>query len=332
MGQALGRVFVTGGSGFVGRRMIAMLRDRGAEVTALARGPASAAKVEAAGARAAVADPASPAILAGLIADCQTVIHVAGHLRGWDSLAAFRASNVELTRSLLDAARLAGVRAFVQVGASAVVLGEPRPMLGVDERLPLQYPTWGPYIATKARAEALVLGADGPALRTCVVRPPFIWGPGAPMLDAIAANARSGQLRFPDGGAQPMSTCHVDNVCHGALLAAERGRGGEAYFLSDGADSAMRAVLTALVATRGVEAGERAIPFGLAWRLCAVMEPIWRLTRGYRAEPPITRQVLRMVGQPFTLDIGKARRELGYTPVVTWAEGIRVMTALEPRP
>jgi len=262
MEEDLGRVFVTGGSGFVGRRMISLLRERGATVRALARSPASATKVVALGAEAARGDLANGAVLAQSLAGCRTVLHVAGHLREWDSPAAFRASNVEATRVLLEAAQAAGVRTFVQVGASAVVMGEPEPMLGVDERLPLQGPSWAPYIATKAEAERLVLAANGPALRTCVVRPPFIWGPGSPMLDNIARAAKAGQFRLVDGGVQPMSTCHVDNVCHGTLLAAERGRGGQAYFLADDGDSTLRQVMTELLVTRGLDPGKGNIDAG----------------------------------------------------------------------
>jgi len=54
------------------------------------------------------------------------------------------------------------------------------------------------------------------------------------------------------------------------------------------------------------------------------MERAWRLLR-LRSKPPITRQTLRMIGQDFTLDIAKARRDLGYAPVINWADGIARM-------
>jgi nucleoside-diphosphate-sugar epimerase len=121
-----------------------------------------------------------------------------------------------------------------------------------------------------------------------------------------------------------MSTSHVDNVVECLILAAEKGRGGEAYHVTDGDPGTLKDVLRDLLATRGVAPIERSAPFGVAWRMAAVMEGIWRLFR-LRSKPPVTRQTLRMIGQDFTLDATKARRELGYRPVVTWREGIARM-------
>ena len=100
------------------------------------------------------------------------------------------------------------------------------------------------------------------------------------------------------------------------MLAAETGRGGEACFISDESDSTLKVVISGLLRTRAVDPPRASAPLPVAWAMATVMEWIWR-TFSRQGEPPITRQMLRLIGTPFTLDIGKAQRELGYRPVVS---------------
>lgn len=316
--------FVTGGSGFVGGLLIRRLVAENVCVVALARSEAAAAAVEKSGADACRGDLLDARVLSEGMRGCDTVFHVAGHLSEWGPYEVFHKSNVAGTRTMLAAAKAAGVSTFVAVGAAAVVMGRPLPMKNVSEDLPLQAPSWGPYIATKAEAERLVRQANTSGLRTVVVRPPLIWGAGMPMLEEMVAAARGGHFALPDAGRQVMSTSHVDNVVECLILAAENGRGGEAYYVTDGDVATLKDVLTDLLATRGIPPIERSAPFKIAWRIAAVMEGVWRTFR-LRAKPPITRQTLRMIGQDFTLDITKARRDLGYVPITAWADGIARM-------
>ncbi len=201
-------------------------------------------------------------------------------------------------------------------------------MKNISEDLPLQAPSWGPYITTKAEAERLVKGANTLAFRTVVVRPPLIWGPGMPMLDQMVAAAEDGKFALPDGGRNVISTSHVDNVVQCLILAAERGIGGESYFLTDGEGRTLESVLRDLLSTRHVPPIKRTVPFVLVWNMAAVVEGLWRLCR-IRTKPPVTRQTLRMIARDFTLDTSKARRDLGYTPVITWEAGIKRMCESE---
>jgi nucleoside-diphosphate-sugar epimerase len=317
-------VFVTGGSGFVGRPLIQRLVAQKVRVVALARSEAAAAAVEKEGAVACRGDLLDAQAITEGMRGCDTVLHVAGHLSPWDPYEVFYDSNVVGTRTVLAAAKVAGVSTFVAVGASAVVMGRPMSMTNISEDLPLQAPSWGPYIKTKAEAERLVRQANTPELRTVVIRPSLIWGPGMPTMDEMVDAAKSGQFALPDAGRQLVSASHVDNVVECLLLAAEKGRGGEAYYVTDGEDSTLKVVLTDLLGTRGVPPIKRSAPFGVAWFMAAVMEGVWRTFR-LRSKPPLTRQTLRMIGQDFTLNISKARRDLGYVPVINWAEGISRM-------
>jgi nucleoside-diphosphate-sugar epimerase len=124
-----------------------------------------------------------------------------------------------------------------------------------------------------------------------------------------------------------MSTAHVDNVCHAVELAIEKGHGGEAYFVSDGVDSTLKQVISGLLETRGIESPQASAPLTVAWVMASVMEWMWR-TFSRQGEPPITRQMLRLIGKPFTLDISKAQRELSYRPVVSWEQGIKAMLSV----
>jgi nucleoside-diphosphate-sugar epimerase len=136
------------------------------------------------------------------------------------------------------------------------------------------------------------------------------------MLAEMVDAAKGGQFALPDAGRQVMSTSHVDNVVECMILAAEKGPGGEAYYVTDGNTSTLKDVLTDLLGTRGVPPIKRSAPFGVAWFMATVMEGVWRTFR-LSSKPPVTRQTLRMIGQDFTLDITKARSDLGYVPVIT---------------
>ncbi len=175
----------------------------------------------------------------------------------------------------------------------------------------------------------LAANGAGGRLVTTVVRPAFIWGEGMPMLEGVVRDVRAGRFAWPGGGGKPVSTSHAENVAHAAALAAERGWGGEAYFVTDGEDRLLKEVITALVGTHGAVPGDRSVPLALAWPAAAAMEAAWRALP-LRGEPPLTRQMLRMIGHEFTLDISKARRELGYAPVVGWDEGLARMRAAIP--
>lgn len=325
----LRKAFVTGGSGFVGARLITVLLARGWEVHALARSPEAKAVVAALGARPVAGDLHDEAALRSGMAGCEVVFHVAAHFKLWGPRRLFERANVEGTRAVVAAARATpSLRRVVAVSAAAVVMGRPEPMLGVEERAPLRAPSFAPYAASKARAEEVLLAANGcrPGFETVAVRPPFIWGPGMPTLDHMVETVRAGRFQWVGGGGQAMSTCHVDNLCEALLLAADAGRGGEAYFVSDGPDGTLKGVVSGLLGTRGVRPGDRAVPFGLAWFMAGAMGAAWRTLR-LGGEPPLTRQMLRLIGKPFTISIAKAQRELGYEPLISWESGLAAMTS-----
>jgi nucleoside-diphosphate-sugar epimerase len=324
---------VTGGSGFVGGRLIERLVARGWTVRALARSDQALRAVAARGAQPVKGSLDDRESLVAAAAGCSVVIHVAALFKLWGDRAEFELSNVQGTANVLAAAVMASAGRFIQVGAAAVVMGDMAPMLQVDESLPRQERAWAPYSASKARSEALVLGANRPGFfDTMVIRPPMIWGAGMPTLDHMVETVRAGQFRWVGDGSQAMSTAHVDNVCRAVELAIDKGRGGEAYFVSDGADSTLRRVISGLLQTRAIEPPRASAPLPVAWFMAGMMEWMWRRFQR-KSEPPITRQMLRLIGQPFTVDISKARRELGYAPEVSWEQGIRAMQEhLAPRP
>jgi nucleoside-diphosphate-sugar epimerase len=142
------------------------------------------------------------------------------------------------------------------------------------------------------------------------------------LVDAV----RAGKFAWIDGGRHLTSSCHVRNVCTGMMLAAERGRGGEIYFLTDGEPVEVRRFLTELLEAVGVRPGARSVPRFVARAVAWVSEAVWRLFR-LRGAPPIDRTAVRLIGEEVTVDDSKARRELGYAPIVSREVGLAELRA-----
>lgn len=314
--------FVTGGSGFVGRRLIAALVAGGTDVVALARSDAAEAAVHAAGARAVRGDLADLAAMQAGMAGCAVVHHAAAHVGDHGKLADFMRSTVEGTANVLAAARAAGVPRFVHISSEAV-LADGKPIVRADETAPLPAHPAGPYPLTKGLAERAVREANAPGFATIVIRPRFIWGAGdTSLLPRIADVVKRGKFAWIGGGHYLTSTCHVANTVEGALLAAERGRPGEIYFLTDGPPVDFRDFMTELLAATGVTVGARSIPRWAASITAALT--------GWMTNPPVTKTALALVGHEVTVDDGKARRELGYASTTSREAGLAEIRRATP--
>lgn len=320
------KAFVTGGSGFVGRSMIRMLCDRGDEVIALARSEQAAKQVTQLGAKAVRGDLLDEHGMIQGMQDCDVVFHIAGYLSIWGEYKAFYETNVLGTECTLTAAQVANVPCFVHIGAAASVFDH-QSLSQIDESYPLKQPKFSPYIATKSLAEQRVIAANRPGFRTAVVRPSWIWGNGDHVLPQLVTAVKTGQFIWIDQGKYSYMTTHVVNVCHGAILAAERSPGGQAYFLSDGDVVQFRQWVTTLLQIAGVKPGRLSIPRWVAWNVAGVMEAIWSIMRR-KGIPPITRTMVRLIGQELTFTDRKAREELGYTPIVTRDAGLAELADL----
>jgi nucleoside-diphosphate-sugar epimerase len=322
--------FVTGGSGFIGGRLIERLAADGWGVRALARSDRSAAAVSERGAEAVPGDLADPGAIAAGAEGCEVAFHLAAHVADWGPWEEFERGNVEGTRNALAGARQAGVRRFVHCGTEAALMAGD-PLVNVDETAPLRPDSKAPYPATKARAEQAVREANGEGLETVVLRPRFVWGTGdTTLLPTMVEMVRKGRFAWVGGGLNLTATTHVANVVEGLLLAAERGRPGEAYFVTDGEPVVFREFVSRMLETQGVEPPDRTLPAWAAASLATVSEAAWRLLP-LKGSPPMTRFTSWVLTQECTIDISKARQELGYAPVVAREQGLAELEAAADR-
>ena len=315
------KVLVTGGSGFLGSRLIPRLVKHGHEVLALTRTVSSDDKVRASGAtpvRGALegSDPIS-------LPPVDAIVHAAAHFRFAGPRAPYFRTNVDGTAALLAAAERVGATRFVYVSAAAVVMdNRGTPVRDADESAPTWPNSFSGYISSKARGEAVVLAADKPGFRTLALRPAAIWGPGDLFSSAIPQGISSGQLAFVDRGEYPYVTSHVDNVTEAVQRALERGSGGRAYFVNDRETRTFREFVAMLAHRQGLSVdGIRSVSYRTAYALARLLE-IGATLRSATDDPSLTRTMVRMIGREFTTDDSAARRELGYVGAVSRAEGL----------
>jgi len=311
------RAFVTGGSGFVGGRVISALRARGVEVMALGRSDSSLKTVEALGAKGVRGDLDARAALEAGCQGCDVVFHCAAHTDQFDPVEVHMRITTKGTENVLAAARKAGVKRFIHVSTEAV-LADGKPIIRADEKRPIPAKALGASPVAEGLAEKAVVAANGNGMETVVVRPRFVWGKGdTNLLPEFIDAVKAGTYGWVGGGRYLTSTVHVDNVVEGLVLAAEKGTAGSIYFLTDGAPVEFRDFITKMLATQGVDAGKRNIPRWLARTVVTLTS--------WMKKPPLTKTAFALMAHEVTVDDSKARRELGYKGEKTIDAGLTEM-------
>lgn len=322
---------MTGGSGFLGSALIRALNARGVKVTALARSDAASTTAVASGADSVCRGDISDvdAMQRGM-QGCTYAYHCAAFVDDWGNRADAIKVNVDGTANVLKAAKAAGIKRVVHVSTEAV-LATGNPIVNANETTPIP---WGRHIGiypeTKAMAEDEVRKAvEKDGVDAVIVRPRFIWGPGSNVSGRIVEGVRLGKWVWVNGGNSLFSTCHVDNVIEGMLLAAEKGKAGEAYFLTDGPPKTQREVVSAFLSTEGVAVPSGPnLPLWLLWAVAGFNE--WK-ARVFGGHPIPSRTAVGLMFVEVTVDDAKARRELGYVGEKGWEQGIQELRDVHAR-
>ena len=329
-------VLVTGGTGFLGRRLVERLLAQGRSVVVLGRTPAP--ELEQRGVRFIRASLDDSAAVSAACAGIGTVFHVAAKVGVWGRYDDFFRANVLGTRALLVGCRAHGVARLVHTSTPSVVFNGQN-LAGADESLPLTTACPSPYPLTKAIAEREVLAANSPDLRTVALRPHLIWGVGDPhLVPRILARARAGRLRIVGDGQNRMDMVHVENAVDAHLAAeaalaaqspqanAQPAAGGRAYFITNDEPVVLWDWINGLLSALGEPPITRCVSLQTATAVGALCEAAWRVLP-LRGEPPMTRFIAAELAKDHWFSIAAARRDLGYAPRISMAAGTAELVA-----
>lgn len=325
------KALVTGAAGFTGSALVPRLVALGYDVHALDL----RAGREAPSVTWTVADLGSARDYDDVMGDVEVVFHV-GALVPYNL--GRRVPEEEVTRvnvggtaRLLAAAERADVSRFVLASSTGVVFAGESIEHG-DESLPVASPPNDHYARTKAEAEALVLAADRPGgLRTAAIRPNGIWGPGEKHhTPKMLRFARLGLDRMIFGAEALTDFTHRENLVE-AFVCADRALrerpevvGGQAYFVTDGTPRHTMTFFDPLLEGLGLRVRRYPIPGEWMLPVAALLDAASRALRPiYDFEPFLTPADVRKVIKHNYFVSDRAKRELGYAPVITYEEGMR---------
>ncbi|MCJ1673898.1 MULTISPECIES: NAD(P)-dependent oxidoreductase [unclassified Rathayibacter] len=316
------RILITGATGFLGGHAVRAFLDAGDDVIATGRNRAALERLSADGAETVPDDLAG---LASRTIRADVLVHSAALSSPWGTWAQFHEANVAGTAAMIDLAERSGIRRIVFVSSPSIYSARRHQyMVREDEFDPASRMSL--YIRSKIEAERLLQTAHaaGRIPELVVLRPRGLIGVGDPSLIPrfLAASRRRGIPLF-DGGRNVVDVTCVENAADALVLAARtRHAGGSVYNITNGEPAPLGELLRRFFAAMGEEPRFITVDLRVLSALAVLLEQVYaRLPSG--AEPPFTRYTVATLAYAQTLDISRARAELGYRPAVPLAEGIR---------
>ena len=317
------KIFITGGTGFIGNRLTERLVQENNEIILLVRNPEKKNWYNAPNVSVIKGDLFTKDVLEEAMKECDTVYHLAAFTSPWsdDPAISFR-TNATGTTNILDTALKCRVRKVVVTSTGGTLSysydGKP-----VDESAELKDRYNTEYESTKAAAEKSVKEFCDRGLDVTIVNPTRVYGPGRlsvsnSMTKVINWYSKGIWRIMPGNGHAIGNYVFVDDVVSGMILAAAKGRQGERYILG-GENLSYRE----LFRKTGEQSGKiRLVLYIPAPVLKVAISVISFFSKLFRKTPFITNDWLDKYLKDWIVTSKKAEEELGYI-VTPFSEGVK---------
>ena len=322
----MNKYLVIGGGGFLGKRIVKQLVDRGETVRTFGRNrypeldPLDVEQFQ--------GDLRHFADVSDACEGMDVVIHSAAIPSISCQWEPFYETNTLGTLKVINACLQHEVKKLVFTSSPSVTF-DGTEQHGVDETVPYPKTWYSHYPHSKALAEKMVLDSNGrKGLLTCSLRPHLIWGPhDRQLIPRLLERARSGKLYRVGDGTNLVDMIYVDNAAEAHLMAVdalESGSpvAGSAYFLTQGEPVNCWDWINEILGFAGLPKVKRSISLKKAMFYGAAFEKIYSVLR-WKGEPTMTRFLATQLAQTHWFDISKAKRDFGYSPTISTEEGMR---------
>jgi 2-alkyl-3-oxoalkanoate reductase len=311
---------VTGAAGFLGSHTVDELLGKSQSVRGLVRKPEQAEALRQRGAEASVGDVRDRGAVESAVRGAEVVYHCAAAVGAHYSKEEIYAINLDGVRNVLDALRAAGKGRMVLV-SSVNVLGI-RDFENATEDMPCRR-AGEPHADVKIDAEQLALDYHRRhGVEVTIIRPALIYGPGEKNIPRLLDVIRRGKFAYIGSRDNVIPMVHVGDVVQAMLLAAAAPAAiGRIYHVTDGQRTTASQFIEYLAELIHASPPQKVLPYYVPYAACLVFEWLKRL-RATKGSGPINRVGLRFLGTSRSVDIGRAIKELGYSPRVAFREGM----------
>ncbi len=323
-------VFVTGAGGFLGKAICRLLRLADIKVTGFARG--NYPELTQMGVNMVQGDITDFEPLKEAMQPCDLVFHVAAKAGVWGSKDDYFTPNVQGAKNIIQACQELAITRLVYTSTPSVTFAGVDEA-GIDESQPYANSFLNYYGESKALAEQLVLSASHDLkykpLKTVALRPHLIWGPNDPhLVPRVLERARAGKLKLVGKEDKLVDTIFVDNAAYAHILAAvalNKPKAtciGKAYFISNDQPITMATMLNNILHCVDLPPVTKRVPSAVAYAVGTTLECFYKILN-IKKEPIMTRFVARQLSTSHYFDISAAKKDLGYTPLISIEEGMK---------
>lgn len=306
------RVFVTGGTGMVGRFLIDALLKEGHEIRALVRPNSDLSLLDQTKIEIVRGDLSIAGKWMDAINGCDIVFHVAALMRDWGPKDEFVKHNIVATENILKAAKVHRSKRLVYVSTRSVMgMGE---CSNADETWPYKYSNMYGY--SKMVAEQKVVSFYRiTSIPTVIIRPTWIIGPRDRYgVKSVAALVKMGNPVLINNGEVFQSFVHPKDVVQALLLAMEKDNAiGQIYLVDSGERRTIRELFDCFARELNMPITPRDLPYWKAALIGRIAEWKAKLKKS-PVSPPLNIVRAKIFGLHHTYSIDKAKRELGYAP------------------